>query len=117
MRICNCIGDTIICGVANILQGCIRQNDIIARFGGEEFCIILSGAYKEQAMRIAETMRKKVESSHFDGIKVTCSFGVTSIQFDAKTPIELIGQADLALYKSKNSGRNQTTLWNETLKE
>jgi polar amino acid transport system substrate-binding protein len=62
-------------------------------------------------MKLAETMRKKIEKSRFDEIAITCSFGVTSIEFNAKSPTELIDQADLALYKSKSVGRNQVTLW------
>jgi len=108
-------GDSVLRGVANIIQGCVRQNDIAARFGGEEFCIVLPRASQNQAMRIAETMREKIEASRFDDIIVTCSFGVTSIQFNAKAPTELIDQADLALYKSKECGRNQVTLWDQTL--
>jgi diguanylate cyclase (GGDEF)-like protein len=104
-------GDNVLIGVANMLQGCVRQNDIVARFGGEEFCIILHRVTKEQALELAETMRKKVEKSRFDNIAITCSFGVSSIEFNAKSPTELIDQADLALYKSKSSGRNKVTLW------
>ncbi len=108
-------GDSVLCGVANILQGCIRQNDIVARFGGEEFCIVLPTATQDQAMRIAETIRGKVEVSHLDNISVTCSIGVTSIRYKAKTSKELIEQADLALFKSKSLGRNRISLWNEAL--
>tara|TARA_R110002153_G_scaffold32008_5_gene97070 strand:- start:14199 stop:16634 length:2436 start_codon:yes stop_codon:yes gene_type:complete len=108
-------GDSVLRAVADILQDSIRQNDIVARFGGEEFCVVLPGASQDQAMRIAETIRLKIETSHFDDVTVTCSFGVTSIQFNAKTPQELIDQADLALYKSKSNGRNQVTLWDQSL--
>ena len=110
-------GDTVICGVANILQSCVRQQDIVSRFGGEEFCIILHRVPQNQAMNIAETMRKKVEEAVFDNIKTTCSFGITSIQFNAKTSAELIHQADLALYKSKSLGRNRITLWDDALEK
>ncbi len=108
-------GDSVISGVANILQSCVRQNDIVARYGGEEFCIVLHQVSNSQTMRIADIMRKKIEKSRFDDIVVTCSFGVSSIEFNAKTPAELIDQADLALYQSKSNGRNQVTLWDETL--
>lgn len=108
-------GDSVLVSVANLLQSSVRQNDIVARFGGEEFCIILYRVSIEQAMKLAETMRKKVEKSRFDEIAITCSFGVTSIEFNAKSSTELIDQADLALYKSKSVGRNQVTLWNESL--
>lgn len=109
-------GDSVLSAVANILQNSVRQNDIVARFGGEEFCIVLPGAPHNQAMEIAETIRQKVESSSFDNISVTCSFGVTSIKFNAKAPSELIEQADLALFKSKSLGRNRVTLWDKALK-
>ena len=109
------VGDSILSGVANTLQGCVRQNDIVARFGGEEFCIILPNTSENDAMHVAETMRQKVESSRFDDTTVTCSFGVTSIKFNAKSPKEFIDQADFALYESKSCGRNQVTRWNKTL--
>lgn len=109
------VGDEVIHGVANILQSGVRQNDIVARFGGEEFCLVLPGAAKEQALRIAESLREKIANSHFNLVTVTCSFGVTSMQFNAKTATGLINQADLALYKSKRNGRNQVTLWDKTL--
>lgn len=110
-------GDSVLRSVANILQACVRQNDIVARFGGEEFCIVLHRVSLDQAMRIAETMRYKVESHRFGDISVTCSFGVTSIVFNAATPAELIDQADIALYKSKYFGRNQVTLWDPSFKK
>lgn len=106
-------GDSVICGVADILRSCVRQSDIVVRYGGEEFCIVLHLAPLSQAMHIAEKMREKIETSHFNTISVTCSFGVSSIQFNAKVPEELINQADLALYRSKSRGRNQVMLWEE----
>jgi len=108
-------GDKVICEVANILQNCIRHNDIVARFGGEEFCIVLRQVSQSHAMRIAENMRLKIEQSKFDNVEVTCSFGITSTLFNAKTPTELINQADLALYKSKSHGRNKVTMWDKEL--
>ena len=103
----------VIRGFASTLQSCIRQNDIVARFGGEEFCIILHQVTTEKAMAIAENMRNKIEMSTFDNVNVTSSFGITSLQFGAQSPKELIEQADLALYKSKFFGRNKVTLWTE----
>ncbi|WP_240791475.1 diguanylate cyclase [Psychromonas sp. SP041] len=109
------VGDTVLRGIANILQAGVRQDDITVRYGGEEFCLILSGVLPGQAILIVEAIRQKIEASYFDGVTVTCSFGVTSIQFNAQTPADLIHQADLALYKSKQNGRNKVTLWNETI--
>jgi len=109
------IGDSVLSGVANTLQSCVRQNDVVARFGGEEFCIVLPDTSSHQAMRIAENLRETIQIRRFDDIAVTCSLGVSSIRFDAKTPSELIDQADLALFKSKSLGRNQVTLWSEAI--
>ncbi|HDZ32720.1 MAG TPA: diguanylate cyclase [Pseudoalteromonas sp.] len=111
------IGDTVLCGVAELLQANIRKSDRVARFGGEEFCIILPNTTQEQAIRIAEAIRIKVEEAIFDEIPVTCSFGVTSIKFKARTPSELIEQADLALYEAKSLGRNQVVLWDASFEE
>ncbi|MEL0642556.1 diguanylate cyclase [Pseudoalteromonas aliena] len=110
-------GDTVLCSVAAILEKNITESDIVARFGGEEFCIILPGSSKEQALNMAETIREQLESTPFEGGVVTCSFGVSSIMFGAKTPTELIDQADLALFKSKSSGRNRVTLWQKELEK
>ena len=111
------IGDTVLCGVAELLQANIRKSDSVARFGGEEFCIILPNTTPEQAIHIAEAIRIKVEKATFEDIPVTCSFGVTSIKFKARTPSELIEQADLALYEAKSLGRNQVALWDASLEE
>ena len=104
-------GDTVLCGVAKLLQDNVRKEDTVTRFGGEEFCLVLPGASQAHSMGIAEIMRQKIEASRFEDIAITCSFGVTSIEFNAKSPTELIHQADLALYKSKMNGRNVVTLW------
>ncbi len=109
------VGDSVLRGVANTLQSCVRQNDVVARFGGEEFCIVLPDTSSHQAMRIAENMRETIQVCRFDDIAITCSLGVTSIRFNATTPSELIDQADLALFKSKSLGRNQVTLWSDAL--
>ncbi|VEL97977.1 diguanylate cyclase (GGDEF)-like protein [Alteromonas sp. 76-1] len=109
------IGDSVLRGVAKTLQKCVRQNDVVARFGGEEFCIVLPDTSSDQAMRIAENMRETIQVCRFDDIAVTCSLGVTTIRNNATTPSEFIDQADLALFKSKSLGRNRVTLWSEAL--
>jgi len=110
------VGDVVLRGIAKVLQSSIRHTDMIVRYGGEEFCVILPGSSAEKAVELAEIMRKNIEESNFEGVKVTGSFGVTSIKFNAKTPRELIDQADMALYKSKEQGRNRVTLWDGELK-
>ena len=111
------VGDSVICNVANILQSSVRKNDMVVRLGGEEFCIVLYNMPHEKAKYIAEEMRNKIEVSNLNDISVTCSFGITSIKFNAESPAELINQADLALYQSKSLGRNKVTMWSEGLEK
>lgn len=104
-------GDEVIKMAANSLREVVRDMDMVARFGGEEFCVILPGAPLEQAQMIAERCREKIEGKETNGIKVTGSFGVTSMRMGATTASQLIQQADEALYYSKQHGRNQVTCW------
>lgn len=104
-------GDEVIKMAANSLREVVRDMDMVSRFGGEEFCVILPGAPLEQAQLIAERCREKIADKDTNGIKVTGSFGVTSIRMGAGSATQLIQQADEALYYSKQHGRNQVTCW------
>jgi diguanylate cyclase (GGDEF)-like protein len=105
-------GDTVLRAVASKLKSHFDGNKaVVARFGGEEFCVVLPNTSCEQALERAETLRIDIQASLFESVSVTCSFGVSCLIFNAQTPSELIDQADLALFKSKHSGRNKVTLW------
>lgn len=110
------VGDEIIKMAARSLRACVRDMDMVARFGGEEFCIILPGAPLEQARAIAERCREYIAARNTSGVKVTASFGITSIRMGAKTAGELIQQADEALYYSKQNGRNRVSAWEPGMK-
>ena len=92
-----------------------RAGDLPARFGGEEFCVILPGTGREDAMRLAETLRQsvmKLAVPHREsGVSpvVTISLGVTTAFFPFPAPEEFIDQADRALYKAKTDGRNRVS--------
>lgn len=109
------VGDVVIKGVCDAVRKNIRNDDIIARFGGEEFCVILTDISPEHALVVAENCRKSVESASMEGVSITSSFGVAALTFGAKTPNELVLQADQALYHSKRNGRNRSTLWSPTV--
>ncbi len=109
-------GDEVIKMAANSLRETVRDLDMVARFGGEEFCVILPGAPLEQAQLIAERCREKIERQVTAGISVTGSFGVTSIRLGAVNANQLVQQADEALYYSKRHGRNQVTCWQPDMK-
>lgn len=104
-------GDKVIQGVANILLNNVKELDTVARFGGEEFCILLPNSAIEDAQAIAEKMRKEIEANDFDSLSVTCSFGVASLNKETTCNLTLIERADMALYQSKYAGKNQVTIW------
>ena len=106
-------GDEVIRRVAEGLASEMRSGDVICRYGGEEFCMILPAAPIEAAAAVAERLRRKVELPGFTRVPVTVSFGVSSSAFGATKPGELIDQADEAMYASKQAGRNRVTRWDE----
>jgi diguanylate cyclase (GGDEF)-like protein/PAS domain S-box-containing protein len=104
-------GDEVIRRVAEALAGEVRSSDAVCRYGGEEFCVMLPGASIETAVRVAERLRLRVQSPGFARVPVTASFGVSSTTFGATRLLDLVNQADEALYASKQSGRNRVTRW------
>lgn len=111
------IGDKCLQTVANTLQKCVhRSSDIVARFGGEEFIVLLPQTEAEDAFNIAEKIRISIENTLFYAngtlLPITASLGVSTLAPDSRVPLaELIKQADQALYTSKQEGRNQSTLF------
>ena len=94
----------------------IRHDDVIGRYGGEEFIVVLPNTGLDQAFVIAERIRNKIIDAKLMGDKriVTVSLGVSTYPLHASTYEELIEKADQALYVAKNSGRNRTRIWNES---
>jgi diguanylate cyclase (GGDEF)-like protein/PAS domain S-box-containing protein len=107
------IGDEVIRRVAEALDSTLRASDAVGRYGGEEFCIFLSGANAEAAAAVAERLRSKIDTPGFARAPVTVSFGVSSNELGAGNLTELIDQADEALYVSKRTGRNRVTRWDQ----
>ena len=111
------VGDQVIQVVARALTGSIRNTDLLCRYGGEEFCILLPNTSLADACVIAERARSSIESGASTAIrtvqvrKITASFGVASLTDGAQGIQELIDQADQALYASKEAGRNRITVW------
>jgi len=110
-------GDKVLQGVAKILLNNISEHDTVARFGGEEFCILLPKSKGQEAEKIAEKMRQEIENSDCESVKVTCSFGVASLDHDVECDMSLIERADMALYQSKYQGRNRVSVWQDQIIE
>lgn len=100
-------GDVVIKSTANEINQAVRENDIAARWGGEEFVCILPGAKKSTAKKVAERIRGSIESTIKTPKQVTVSLGVASLNMNTKTVDALIKEADQALYEAKTGGRNR----------
>lgn len=108
-------GDEILKELALVLSHSSRNIDSISRVGGEEFCVILPNCSKNEAMEVAERIRKAVERSWFkllDGnkIHITVSVGVANFPDTVSSAEDMIEEVDKALYVSKKSGRNRVSL-------
>ena len=106
-------GDAVLAHIAQVLTRAVRNEDVVARFGGEEFAIILRAIGLEPAVQMAERLRKNIEAARVKcaagELKATISIGVAGFPSTAaKTPEQLVEAADQALYRAKHDGRNCT---------
>ena len=111
-------GDTILKTLAVTLQETVRKIDIPARYGGEEFVVILPETNKEDAIVIAERIRKNISKivvkvNDTQTLSPTVSMGVAQYTTDAQTAKELINCADTALYHSKHNGKNVVSTYDK----
>jgi diguanylate cyclase (GGDEF)-like protein/putative nucleotidyltransferase with HDIG domain len=110
-------GDVVLQGIARILQEKTRDFDVVSRFGGEEFAVMLPETEPEQAYVVAERIRQHIEETEFTvttsvkPIRATMSFGIAGLS-DSKQSIDgLIHNADIALYQAKETGRNRVLIY------
>lgn len=109
------VGDKVLVRIAQTLKNCSRNRDLLARFGGEEFVILLPDADLKQAMLCAERIRTSVERTQFESgtdepLRVTLSLGVTQIDTEHDSIQSALARADRALYEAKHSGRNRVCI-------
>jgi diguanylate cyclase (GGDEF)-like protein len=113
------VGDQVLVQVARVLKAALRPTDVLCRYGGEEFCILLPGVDALRAAVVAERIRFRVEAQagpgirSIPGLRVTSSFGLTSLEFGAPNLKTLIDEADQALYAAKQAGRNKVVRYDE----
>jgi len=115
-------GDEVLKALANVLINMTRQSDIVIRYGGEEFLIILQNITDENdAFQVAENIRKKIESTKIQldngTISKTISIGISIYPMHCSQGWQCIKYADIALYKAKETGRNKTVVFNDELKQ
>ncbi|MDE3024693.1 MAG: GGDEF domain-containing protein, partial [Acidobacteriota bacterium] len=107
-------GDVVIRGIADVFREQLRRYDVPARFGGDEFCVLLPDTAAREAARIAERIRAAVAGRAFmadaasDALRVTVSIGLASSPDDATNRQELVHRADLAAYRAKAAGGNRS---------
>ena len=107
--------------VADVLVENLRTTDIVARFGGEEFAVLLLDTGRSDTIAVAEKLRESVAKERFvneDGIalkQLTISLGVALCPEDAHSADTLLSRTDRALYAAKAAGRNRAMLWSEQL--
>ncbi|WP_085637219.1 MULTISPECIES: sensor domain-containing diguanylate cyclase [unclassified Pseudomonas] len=106
-------GDQVLIGFARDLQSCLRHSDIVCRWGGEEFIVLLKDTDGATGQKIAEKIRRHVEQHEYayngHALNLTVSIGATTLQRD-DTLHSLLSRADHAMYRAKQTGRNRTCM-------
>lgn len=104
-------GDAVLTELARLVHGLLRRNDMVARWGGEEFAILSPFTNEKEAYLLADRLRRQIASYPFSIVKhLSCSFGVTAYRA-GDTADTIFKRADEALYESKQGGRNRVTLY------
>jgi diguanylate cyclase (GGDEF)-like protein/PAS domain S-box-containing protein len=113
-------GDEVLRVFGNLMKHNARGSDIICRYGGEEFLLVLPGMTQEGALERAEQLRRSMAATRFSygasQITVTASFGIAAFPSHGRTTDDLIAAADTALYSAKAAGRNRVCLSSEPSK-
>ncbi|OHE56411.1 MAG: hypothetical protein A2Z47_12155 [Thermodesulfovibrio sp. RBG_19FT_COMBO_42_12] len=110
-------GDLVLKEIAKIIKSCIREIDTVARWGGEEFIVLLPETKQEDALQSAKRILEAISNHQFSGIpgKITVSIGLASVpEASIDTADKLIHTSDLALYEAKDKGRNRIEVAQES---
>ncbi len=111
------VGDVALRRIADVLKENLRDIDIVGRYGGEEFSIVLPETTKESAVIVGERLRAAVEkadiNAYDEDIKLTISIGITTFPNDTNELSQLIDRADQMLYKAKEAGRNRVMVYED----
>ncbi|HZH02585.1 MAG TPA: diguanylate cyclase [Myxococcaceae bacterium] len=105
------VGSKLLVEIARIVKGCVRDNDVVVRYGGDEYIILLRATDSGGALKVAERIRRTVETHHFlaregYGLSVTTCIGIASYPEHARDKAALLDLADRAMYRGKKTTRN-----------
>ncbi|MDH4027611.1 MAG: diguanylate cyclase [Nitrospirota bacterium] len=113
------VGDAVLKETAEVIKKCVRTSDLVIRFGGEEFLVLLLDINEGDTMKTAEKIREAIEATKIkvsDGtIKKTISLGISEFPIDTESFWQAIKFADVALYKAKETGRNKSVKFDKEM--
>lgn len=109
------VGSRLLVEMGRVLKGCVRDKDVVARYGGDEYVVLLRGTDTAGALKVAERIRRTVESHHFisqegPGVAMTTCIGVATFPEHARDKDSLLQLADMAMYRGKRGRRNAVYL-------
>jgi diguanylate cyclase (GGDEF)-like protein len=111
-------GDEVLLLISQIMRNAFRSTDLIFRYGGEEFVVIIRAESQIDAHKLLERFRQTVENYQFPQIgQITISIGATKLDDSYIVPADLVGRADQALYYSKEHGRNQVNFYEDLVEQ
>jgi len=114
------VGDEVLKQFALNLKSIVRESDLLFRYGGDEFTIILPDVSMDEAIKIAERIKHQLENDGYGpskNLKISLSVGISQFPIDATTPEELIKKADERSLISKRTGRGKIVFGNEVQEE
>lgn len=109
------VGSRLLVEMGRVLKGCVRDKDVVARYGGDEYVVLLRGTDTTGALKVAERIRRTVEAHHFisqegPGVAMTTCIGVATFPEHARDKDSLLQLADMAMYRGKRGRRNAVYL-------